>query len=176
MSEVVRGVAAPPPLAAAEELQRLELSSAWPNAVLYELQNLARSDRHHAGGMIFREGDAADSVQIIVSGQVALEMNIPARGAMRLLTLGRGDLLGWSGVLGGTESTASARALTDVELIRFPAHELAALCEHNHEAGFQIMRRLAWALSKRLTATRLQLLDLYAREPPIVLQPADLRS
>ena len=42
------------------------------------------------------------------------------------------------------------------------------LCAANHEFGFHLMQRLASSLSKRLVATRLQLLDLFAETPPTV--------
>ncbi|MFN6107175.1 MAG: Crp/Fnr family transcriptional regulator [Planctomycetaceae bacterium] len=149
-----------------QELRTLELSAAWPHAVLERLVPLATIRECRAGTVLFREGEAADSIAVVASGTVALELRFPGRGGVRLLTVGRGELLGWTALLGGGPATATAIAQTDVRLVAFAGGDLAALCDRDHEVGFQVMRRLAWAVSRRLTATRLQLLDLYSREPP----------
>jgi CRP/FNR family cyclic AMP-dependent transcriptional regulator len=153
-----------------QELRTLELLAAWPHAVLERLLPLASIRECRAGTVIFQEGEAADSIAVVAAGTVALEMRFPGRGRVRLLTVGRGELLGWSALLGGGAVTATAVAQTDLRLVSFSGRELADLCEQDHEVGFHVMRRLAWAVSRRLTATRLQLLDLYSREAPIVPQ------
>jgi len=149
-----------------QELRTLELSAAWPHAVLERLVSLATIRECRAGTVLFREGEVADSIAVVASGTVALEMRFPGRGSVRLLTVGRGELLGWTALLGGGAATATAIAQTDVRLVAFAGGDLADLCDRDHEVGFQVMRRLAWAVSRRLTATRLQLLDLYSRESP----------
>jgi len=151
-----------------DELRTLELTAAWPHAVLERLVSLATIQQARAGTALFREGQTADWIAVLASGTVVLEMSVPARGGVRLLTLARGDLLGWSAVLGGGAVTATAIAQSDVRLVRFEGEELAALCDRDHEVGFHVMRRLAWALSRRLTATRLQLLDLYSPVAPVI--------
>ena len=151
-----------------DELRTLEWTAAWPHAVLERLVSLATIQQVRSGTVLFREGQTADCIAVIASGSVLLEMSVPARGAVRLLTLARGDLLGWSAVLGGGAVTATAIAQSDVRLVRFEGGELASLCEQDHEVGFHVMRRLAWALSRRLTATRLQLLDLYSPVAPVL--------
>jgi CRP-like cAMP-binding protein len=151
-----------------QELRTLELSAAWPLAVLERLVSLARIVECRAGTVVFQEGDPADCIAVVAAGSVALEMRFPGRGRVRLLTVGRGELLGWSALLGGGSVTATAVAQTDLRLVSFSGRDLAALCDRDHEVGFHVMRRLAWAVSRRLTATRLQLLDLYSREAPII--------
>jgi hypothetical protein len=57
--------------------------------------------------------------------------------------------------------TAGAHALTAVRVLSAPAQVLKALCAVDHEFGCEFFRGVAVALSKRLVATQLQLLDLY---------------
>ncbi|HAW27385.1 MAG TPA: hypothetical protein DCY03_04590, partial [Planctomycetaceae bacterium] len=47
-------------------------------------------------------------------------------------------------------------------VIAIDADALAEVCEQDHDIGYQIMRRVALALSQRLVASRLQVLDMYA--------------
>jgi len=155
-----------------QELRTLELAAAWPHAILERVVSLATIRECRSGMVLFQEGEAAESIAVLAAGTVALEMRFPGRGRVRLLTVGRGELLGWTALLGGGPVTATAVAQTDVRLVSFLGRDLAALCDRDHEVGFHVMRRLAWAVSRRLTATRLQLLDLYSREAPVIPQPA----
>jgi len=116
------------------------------------------------GGMetVFREGSASDATFVIVSGQIALEMQISGRGSVQILSLGPGDMLAWSGMVGDRRMTATAKTLESSRLIAFPAQKILELAESDHEFGFAWMRALAEALARRLVATRLQFLDLFA--------------
>jgi CRP/FNR family transcriptional regulator, cyclic AMP receptor protein len=99
---------------------------------------------------------------LVRHGRVALEMHVPQRGAVRILTTGPGEMVGWSALLDQGRMTTSALATEDTELVVVPADRLKELCESNSKFGYHLMKRMADALSKRLVATRLQLLDLFA--------------
>ena len=61
--------------------------------------------------------------------------------------------------------TATGLAVEDTELVVVEAQKLRLLSETNHDFGYHLMQQMASALSKRLIATRLQLLDLFADMP-----------
>jgi CRP-like cAMP-binding protein len=63
--------------------------------------------------------------------------------------------------------TATAIAVEDTEAIAISAERLLEICQLNAQVGYELMRRMALALSKRLLATRLQLLDLFSAEAPL---------
>jgi len=119
-----------------------------------------------AGTEIFTEGTVSADLYLLLSGRVELCMSVPARGCVPILTLEEGDLLGWSAALGQGEMTATAVAVKDTQAIALSADKLQALCHQDHDIGYQVMRRVAIALSRRLVATRLQLLDMFADSPP----------
>ena len=50
------------------------------------------------------------------------------------------------------------------ELIELSGTELTSLCRTDPALGYHLMHGLAGALAKRLLATRLQLLDLFAAD------------
>jgi CRP-like cAMP-binding protein len=64
--------------------------------------------------------------------------------------------------------TCTAVTLDNVEAVVVTGAKLLELCEQDHEFGYHLMRRMATALSRRLLATRLQLLDLFADTPPAI--------
>ncbi len=47
-----------------------------------------------------------------------------------------------------------------------------ALCQRDHEVGYHVMRQTVCAMQRRLVATRLQLLDLFAETTPIAADRA----
>jgi len=149
-------------------LEGLQFSAAMPADVLEKLADKSTLGSLMAGEVLFREGSENRNLYFVHSGRLALEMNVPGRGAVRILTIGPGEMVGWSALLGQGTMTASAVALEESELVAAPADKLSELSESNPEFGYHLMLHMAAALSKRLVATRLQLLDLFAAEPPTI--------
>lgn len=149
------------PVEIRQTLASLQPTSRWSAALLGKLAAVLKAADFRPGSMIFSEGDEQAWLYFIVTGEVALEMCVPARGCTRILTLGPGDVLAWSAVVGEGRMTATAIAVTDVQALAALNRDVLGLCDADHEFGYEFMREMAAALSKRLVATRLQLLDLY---------------
>ena len=130
-----------------------------------KLVSIATDKKWPAGASIFREGDPADYLFLILHGPVALELYVPGRGRVTILTLNELSLFGWSAVLPviGTR-TAGARAVLDTRAVGFDSEGLRRACEEDHDLGYHVYRRLNNVVAGRLSATRLQLLDMYAKE------------
>ena len=71
------------------------------------------------GGSIFEQGDPADVVYVIESGEVAIVRVLVDGGEEPLATLGPGQYFGELGPFLGFPRSASARALTDTELTAY---------------------------------------------------------
>ena len=113
------------------------------------------------GRKIFHEGDVADACYLLLEGDVALEMDVPGRGAHVLQTLHAGDMLGWSWLVSPYRYAYDAQALTDVTALSFDAVELRAKKSADPAFGYELMQRFAEVLVRRMQAARLQLLDVY---------------
>lgn len=148
----------------AEKLRQLEFLQSLDESHLQPLAEIARVVTFPAETVIFREGDPATNIFLLTCGNVSLEICAPSLGCRRIMSVSAGDLLGWSPVLESSRLTATARALSDVEALKISGTQLLALCEHDARFGYEFMRCAAHALAKRLSATRLQLLDLYGAE------------
>jgi CRP-like cAMP-binding protein len=95
---------------------------------------------------------------------VAIEKHIPGRGRVTLLTLGSSDLFGWSSLVPVINTrTANARAVTLTQAVTFDSVALQQACDEDHHLGYLVYRRLTNIIAGRLSATRLQLLDMYSR-------------
>jgi CRP-like cAMP-binding protein len=149
-------------------LRRVHFLSDVSDEFLDRLAPLAQTVSLPAGSVIFRQGDVATSFYLLLEGSASLEICAPAIGCKRILTVESGELLGWSPALGQLRMTATARALTDVLAVALDAAGCLALCDSEPRFGYELMKRTAIALAKRLNATRLQLLNVYGDEMPRV--------
>ena len=111
--------------------------------------------------IIFREGEQNSQFYLIVEGPVALEVTLPRR-MLQVQRLGPGDGLGWSAALVGRGKHFQARALDDVEALVFEGAEVLDACKKDPEFGFNFMMRLLDVVSKRMQATRMQLVDQHS--------------
>jgi CRP-like cAMP-binding protein len=154
------------PVPATQALYEHSFVVGLPPHILAELAVLVARREFSPGTVIFREGDECDELFLVGAGLVALDIRMPGRGPVRILTIGQGELLGWSSILGKGPMTATATALEPTAAYAIPGTSLRSLCERNFEVGYRIMQQTALTLAQRLTATRLQMLDLFAEPSP----------
>jgi len=145
----------------AQRLAVLPLAEGMPADTLGALAQIAHLQVYPVGRIIFNESEQHKRLHLIYQGIVTLEMRIPGHGLQKILSVGPGELLAWSALLADGIMTTSAIVAETVEAIDFDTDVLKELCERNHEVGYYLMRHVAIGLSKRLLATRLQLLDLF---------------
>lgn len=110
-----------------------------------------------SGTILFREREESPYIFFVLSGTVALEIEMPQQGAVEIQTLDAGELLGWSPVLELGPMTATARTIDACRIAAIGVDRLAALWEHDAAFGMAFMRQLAITLAKRLRATRFRL-------------------
>lgn len=130
----------------------------------------AANERFVAGEHLFREGAEARKFYLIREGRVAVEVEPPVRKPIVLETLSAGEVLGWSWLVPPHRAAFAARAQTNVRVLSFDATCLLKRMEEQPELGFAILRRFVPVMAHRLSAARLQLLDLYG---PAMAPPAE---
>jgi CRP-like cAMP-binding protein len=122
------------------------------------------SNRVFAGGeRIMREGEPADAFYVIRDGTVALETEVPGRGAIVLQTLHDGELLGWSWLVPPYRVAFDARSLGTTRAIALDGACLRGKCEADPALGYALLKILSTVFVERLQDTRLRLLDLYGK-------------
>jgi len=127
------------------------------------LAGCASNARFQEGELLFREGDKADTFYAVRHGTVALEMFVPARGAITIETIEEGEVIGWSWLFPPYRWHFDVRALELVRVTAFDAACLRGKCEADPVLGYSLMSRFAQIMIERLQWTRLRLLDLYGR-------------
>ena len=117
--------------------------------------------RFDAGQVVFNAGDAADQFFLIRHGKVGIELVAPGPGRIVIQTVGEGEVLGWSWLFPPYRWHYDAVALELTRVAAFDGRCLREKCEHDHDLGYELMKRFAQVMAQRLQATRLQLLDVY---------------
>jgi CRP-like cAMP-binding protein len=94
---------------------------------------------------------------LILKGEVALETSVKEGGIIPIQTLGGGDVLGWSWLFPPYYWHFDARAVSATETVFFYGTRLRERCEEDHDLGYELIKRMAHVVIRRLQATRRQL-------------------
>ena len=113
------------------------------------------------GEEIFREGQPADSFYLIRQGKVALENTAPDQRSFVFQTLGAGEVLGWSWLVPPYRWCFNARTVELTRAVALDGKCLRRKCADDPRLGYELLTRFACAMTARLQATRMQLLDVY---------------
>jgi len=125
------------------------------------LVGCASNLRFDAGQIIFREGEAANRFYLIREGRMAIELHAAERGTINILTVGAGEVVGWSWLVPPYRWNFDARAVEPTRAIALDGACLREKSERDTDLGYQLLKRIASIMEERLQATRLQLLNVY---------------
>jgi CRP-like cAMP-binding protein len=110
---------------------------------------------------LFREGEPADEFFIVRRGQLALEIFAPGRGPLVVDTVGEGEVVGISWLFPPHRWEFDGRAVVATRAVALDGACLRGKCEDDPKLGYELMKRFAAILRRRLQSARLRLLDVY---------------
>ena len=95
-------------------LEKFEFLEALKQSHLKRIANLCRGESYREGQIIFKEGDKADELYLLVEGGVALEMDVlpvPTRPVIptAVEVIRESEIFGWSALVKPYIYTLSAR-------------------------------------------------------------------
>ncbi len=128
---------------------------------LRALATLAEEERYKTGEFIFREGGQATKMFLLLEGRVEMLMSTNAEGTKHelVMTVGPGEVFGWSALVEPYQLTASAHCVTPVRVVSILGAGVQALMAMHCPMGFRLMQKACQVASSRLRATRVQLLS-----------------
>jgi CRP-like cAMP-binding protein len=129
-----------------------------------KLASLAVEVKFRPDEVIFREGDEGRAIYLIQEGEVVVESHVAGHGQVTMLTLGPGELLGWSSLFPPRRKTSSARTIKPTWAIAIDADQLQEAFHTDHELETAVIRRVADVIANRLKATRRHLIDSLTSE------------
>jgi len=146
-----------------ELLRKTPLTAGLGHPERRRLAALCRERSADTGEILLREGSETTQLGVVRSGRVALRLQVPGRGSPTVLTVEAGDVFGWSAVVPPYRATSTAIAIEPSELLVFEARALRDALDEDEDLAAALYPRLLRAVARRLEATRLQLLDVFAR-------------
>lgn len=140
-----------------ELLRRYPYFADAKDSTLKELAMIAEEETVLAGKVLFKQGEPATHLYVIVEGEVDIKYEL-ANGEQRTVdTLVAGDLLVWSAIVIPYKTTAIGTARKKLKLIAINAEGVRKLMYEDAPMGLAMMTQVAKALAHRLENARIQL-------------------
>lgn len=152
-----------------ELLRRYVFFAGLSEEHLKEIAMIADEARYEKGAVIFEEGDEANSLFILETGNVDLFYRVEEPYHPKSLKefhageINPGEAFGISSLVAPHILNATARASKDSTAIVIRAPELRQLIEADANLGCKVMTQIARTLKERLAATRVQLAAAWAK-------------
>jgi CRP-like cAMP-binding protein len=127
------------------------------------LADIATTVQWESDANVFQEGDLDSPLYAVEQGRVAIEVAVPGRGTVTLMTVGPGEVFGWSSLFYRRPKSVAARTVEPTSALALDAARLRSLCDADPGLGYAVARRVLNVVSERLKASRIQLLDLFGR-------------
>jgi CRP/FNR family cyclic AMP-dependent transcriptional regulator len=145
-----------------ETLRRFSLFAGLAPEMFKDLAMLGNEVSLKTGEWLFREGDEADSLYLVISGSIDLKIALDSSGERQedLETIVAGEAIGWSTFVEPYQYTLSAVAAADVELVKLDGKNLRNLMTQNPEIGYNLMCHVAQAIAKRLNDLRVRFVSI----------------
>ena len=144
----------------ATELRSIGLFGALDDRVLMHLAGSLSVQCPEAGELVFREGDDATAMYVVLRGEMEVLKKSKRATEARVALLGPGDWFGEMSIVDIQPRSATVRALAPSRLLRVSAADLDALYRYDLRSYSLIVLNLARELSRRLRVADGILADL----------------
>jgi CRP-like cAMP-binding protein len=120
------------------------------------------------GDEVCHQGDFGDAAYIILDGQADVLVDTP-RGALKVATVGKNDIIGEIAILCDVPRTATVTASTDLATLKVSKDHFFQLLAQFPQIGIEVMHELASRLhhtTQALTAAKARLSELEKAADP----------
>jgi CRP-like cAMP-binding protein len=139
-------------------LKKFLLFEGFSDGDLRKFADIATEEFYKAGAQLWKKGDPAKSLLLLVEGKALMTLDIdagshrpPIRVTVDIVT--NGESLGWSTVVEPYLYTRAARCLDDSKAVAFEAAKLREILNENKALGFKFMHAIAKVIRNRLAHT-----------------------
>lgn len=172
-------------------LRRCKLFASVPTPVLRTILAAAEERGIAKRTTVFRQGDRADSIYVIVHGKVKLLLTGPSGRGIILTFVEPGETFGHLAPMAGTARTYAAQAIEDSRVLAWPAETFEEILSNSPTVARNMLRFIARQLqadwnrlhdyatepvARRLARTVLRLARVrgYRRAPALAMMQQDL--
>jgi Flp pilus assembly CpaE family ATPase len=143
----------------ADLLRRSAVFGRLTEPELRRIARLFKERRIHHGQQLFRQGDAADSLYVVVSGRLRISAADEAGHQKVLAFAAAGEMVGEMGVLSGEPRSATAVATDDTDLLQLRKADFDALLADDVD----LMRDVGRVVAARRETTQRRVVDESSR-------------
>jgi CRP-like cAMP-binding protein len=131
----------------------VELFEALAPAEVREVLAVCDQLNESAGDELFRQGDEADALYIVESGELQVRATTPAGEDVVLAMLGAGAVVGEMSLIAGGPRSASVEVISDASIFKLGRESFEQLRAAKRPAAYKIILRLARILGERRRQT-----------------------
>ena len=136
-------------------LRQADVFARLSDLQLRKIRKLLRERHIDQNQVIFRQGDLADALYIVLAGRIRISVNNPTGNEKVLNFAGVGDVVGEMGLLSGDPRSATATTSTDAILLQLRKADFDSLLTNDVD----FMRELARVVARRREATQQRAFD-----------------
>ncbi len=137
-------------------INKFDLFKDVSEETLLKIEKLLREQTYAKGDLIFKEGDEATSLHILISGLIGLRVNLTSRPESITVSIVKNayESFGWSGVVPPYHYTATAECLEESKVVDIPGDKLMEILSQEPQSGFIVMQRITEIIANRLGNSR----------------------
>jgi CRP-like cAMP-binding protein len=163
------------------QLEKFSIFSKLSQKSLFEISNIGRTEEYGASEIIFYQGERARHLYGILEGIVNLNISYQEKivktdvifeesildkselveKSIVVDTLGTGDIIAWSALVGPGFFTATARCKAPTRLISLPQADLKNIMDRTPDIGYTVMAGLAEVVSLRRQKVTEKLIEVW---------------
>lgn len=130
-------------------LGRAELFEGVEKATLQEIAQVSKVQEYEEGDVIYRLGDDADDVYVLVTGRVRFTLGVGNRAQPSGSIMSGHMVFGWAALVDDQpRRVATAECLEDSVVLAISGSGLKLALERRTRSGFLVMRRLAAMIAR----------------------------
>jgi toluene monooxygenase system ferredoxin subunit len=117
------------------------------------LASMATVQALPAGEAIYKVGDVAQHLYVLMDGMVRFSLPMGQRQVTAGEVIRRGDVFGWAALIEGAQQRiATASCITACTALAIDGHRLIERMSVDHSLGYAVMREVSLLVTSTLTA------------------------
>jgi CRP-like cAMP-binding protein len=153
-----------PPSFSVDTLLKVPMCQGLSPAEAKAIFEIAEERKVALGQKVFAEGDSGDALYLVLSGNIEIEKMDKKGKNASLAKLSDGAVVGeMSLIAGSAKRSATAKAISDVNLLRIPADRFQKLVKSDHIAALKVVKNMAQVMSRRLLAMDEKIVEMVAQ-------------
>lgn len=161
-------------MVAIDIIERIPVFTGLDRPTLVDLQDVIRRIHVPAEEFIFRQGEEAENLYYLESGEVGISVQMPECDRATVAIVSPGDCFGWSALVPPHRFTATATPLAESRILVIGGEELRIRMRRHSVLAWRVFENVSRTISERLAhaRSRLAMSEWMHRHP---MEPAPTR-